>query len=129
MSKLRRSDLFIENRPAQNAQLRRSGIFGPAQAGATAKCAKYANGFFSCISRISRLKSDAAPTELNNPLIAVATNMPLLWSYETAGYKQSKTNRKKLFSHVGGARILDVSLTPWLQPGANFPIAGTAKLG
>jgi hypothetical protein len=28
LSKLRRSDLFVENGPAQAAQLRRSGIFG-----------------------------------------------------------------------------------------------------
>src|ERR1019366_2524334 len=54
LSKLRRSDLFVENRPAQAAQLRRSGIF--------------------------RRRADVAPTELENLLIASATNIPLLRS-------------------------------------------------
>ena len=84
LSKLRRSDLFVENRSAQDSQLRRSGIFGPAPAGATAKYAKYANGIFSRGSRDSRLKSDVAPTELDNLLIAWATKIPLLRSFELA---------------------------------------------
>lgn len=78
LSKLRRSDLFVENGPAQALQLRRSDIFCHSQTGATAKYAKYANGIFSRGSRGSRLKSDVAPTELEIILDPVATNMPRL---------------------------------------------------
>jgi hypothetical protein len=84
LSKLRRSDLFVENGPAQALQLRRSGIFRHSQTGATAKYAKYANGIFSRGSRGSRLKSDVAPTELNNFLIALATKIPRLRRWELA---------------------------------------------
>jgi hypothetical protein len=52
LSKLRRSDLFVENRSAQDSKLRRSGIF--------------------------LRRKDVAPTELNNFLIALATNMSRL---------------------------------------------------
>lgn len=57
-SQLRRSDLFVENRSAQDSKLRRSGIF--------------------------RRHKDVAPTELNNLLIALATKIPLLRSWQTA---------------------------------------------
>jgi len=57
-SKLRRSDLFVENRSAQDSKLRRSGIFFR--------------------------RKDVAPTELNNFLIALATKIPLLRSCGTA---------------------------------------------
>ncbi len=59
-SQLRRSDLFVENRSAQDSKLRRSGIF--------------------------RRRADVAPTELNDFLMAGATNMPLLRSYETGRF-------------------------------------------
>lgn len=56
LSKLRRSDLFVENQSAQDSKLRRSGIF--------------------------RRRKDVAPTELNNFLIVLATKIPLLRSWE-----------------------------------------------
>ena len=58
--KLRRSDLFVENQSVQDSKLRRSGIF--------------------------RRHKDVAPTELNNFLIALATKIPLLrsWQMQTA---------------------------------------------
>jgi hypothetical protein len=58
LSKLRRSDLFVENRPAQDSQLRRSGIF--------------------------RRRADVAPTELEIFLDALATNIPRLRRWEMA---------------------------------------------
>ena len=58
LSKLRRSDLFAENRSAQAAQLRRSGIF-------------------NFVSR-----AEVAPTELENFLDAVATKIPRLRRWE-----------------------------------------------
>jgi hypothetical protein len=73
LGKLRRSDLFVENQFAQDSQLRRSGIF--------------------------RRRADAAPTELNNFLIAVDTKIPLLRRCGTARENSS------------------FSLTPRLQPG------------
>lgn len=66
-SKLRRSDLFVENRSAQDSKVRpafisfrrggRSGIF--------------------------RRRKDVAPTELNHFLIASATNMSRLRRWNT----------------------------------------------
>ncbi len=58
LSKLRRSDLFVENRPAQDSQLRRSGIF--------------------------HWRDYVAPTELENLLMALTTKIPLLRSYKMA---------------------------------------------
>ena len=58
LSKLRRSDLVVENRSAQDSQLRRSGIF--------------------------RRGADVAPTELENSLVALATNMSRLRRFELA---------------------------------------------
>jgi hypothetical protein len=58
LGEFRRNDIFVENQPAQDFQLRRSGIGGQ-------------SGY-------------AAPTELNDSLVALATNMPLLRSYEMA---------------------------------------------
>jgi hypothetical protein len=58
LSKLRRSDLFVENRSAQGLQLRRSGIFRP--------------------------RADVAPTELEIFLDAVATKIPRLRRWEKA---------------------------------------------
>jgi len=58
LSKLRRSDLFVENRSAQDSKLRRSGIF--------------------------HWRDYVAPTELNNLLIALTTKIPLLRSYKMA---------------------------------------------
>lgn len=57
LSKLRGSDIFVENRSLRGSQLRRSGIFD--------------------------LPGYAAPTELNGLLGALATNMPLLRSWKT----------------------------------------------
>lgn len=58
LSKLRRSDLFVENRSSQDSQLRRSDIF--------------------------RRRADVAPTELEIFLDALATKIPLLRSWEMA---------------------------------------------
>jgi hypothetical protein len=58
LSKLRRSDLFVENRPAQDSQLRRSGIV--------------------------LWRDYVAPTELKNLLMALTTKIPLLRSYKMA---------------------------------------------
>ena len=58
LSKLRRSDLFVENRSAQGLQLRRSGIF--------------------------RRRADVAPTELEIFLDALATKIPRLRRWEMA---------------------------------------------
>jgi hypothetical protein len=58
LSKLRRSDLFVENRTAQDSKLRRSVIF--------------------------HWREYVAPTELKNLLIALTTKIPLLRSYEPA---------------------------------------------
>jgi hypothetical protein len=69
LSKLRRSDLFVENRSTQGLQLRRSGIFR--------RCA------------------DVAPTELKNFLIAVSTKMPRLRRSETAWWTQTILSKLK----------------------------------
>jgi hypothetical protein len=60
LSKLRRSDLFVENRSAQALQLRRSGIF--------------------------RRRADVAPTELEIFLDALATKIPRLRRWEMATF-------------------------------------------
>ena len=81
-SKLRRSDLFVENRSAQDSKLRRSGIF--------------------------LRRKDVAPTELNNFLIALATKIPLLRSCgtTTAGARASA----RFNVHCGEAREISSPL-------------------
>jgi len=64
LSKLRRSDLFVENRSAQDSQLRRSGIFRP--------------------------RADVAPTELEIFLDALATKIPRLRRWEMAWARVQK---------------------------------------
>lgn len=89
LSKLRRSDLFVENRSAQDSQLRRSGIFG------------------------SRGRSphqfDVAPTELKNLLIAFATKISRLRRWGIAKSFLSKP----VFS-AGGAQDSSPRRQPWV---------------
>ena len=143
-SKLRRSDLFVENRSAQDSQLRRSGIFRLA----SRKGRKGRKGidFQNLCARrglgVRFLSADVAPTELDNFLIAWATKIPLLRSFGGARlWSQTQPQRVAITERVGnlgraaaGAsafavlrrdeshttalRIMgDLSLTPWLQPG------------
>ena len=133
-SKLRRSDLFVENRSAQDSQLRRSGIFRLA----SRKGRKGRKGidFQNLCARrglgVRFLSADVAPTELDNFLIAWATKIPLLRSFggarlwsQTQPQRVAITERVGNFvraaagaSHTTALRIMgDLSLTPWLQPG------------
>ena len=128
LSKLRRSDLFVENRSAQDSQLRRSGIF-------------------HFVSR-----ADVAPTELENFLDAVATKIPrlrrwempqinsrgsvqgdvnvapaswsapVLWRFDHGGQKRQRAAAVQNLAEFGG-----VSLTPWLQPGVERPPGTTNR--
>lgn len=68
LSKLRRSDLFVENRSSQDSQLRRSGIF--------------------------RRRADVAPTELEFFLDAVVTKIPRLRRWEMALAQAKNFNRE-----------------------------------
>jgi hypothetical protein len=66
LSKLRRSDLFVENRSAQDSQLRRSGIFGGASVLAS-RCLRTATDFvFGSWGHSPHQphQIDVAPTEL-----------------------------------------------------------------
>ena len=74
LSKLRRSDLFVENRSAQDSQLRRSGIF-------------------NFVSR-----AEVAPTELENFLDAVATKIPRLRRFGGARL-WSETQPQRVIKH------------------------------
>ena len=80
LSKLRRSDLFVENRSAQASQLRRSGIFGIQRKDAKAQRRQGTRGNFFAALRLCALalKIDAAPPELENFLRASATKIPRL---------------------------------------------------
>ena len=80
LSKLRRSDLFVENRSAQDSELRRSGIFGGARL-LTSRLPSVRNG---SRGRSPHQNNDVAPTELKNLLIALTTKIPLLRSWEPA---------------------------------------------
>ena len=80
-SKLRKSDLFVENRSAQDSKLRRSGIFGIQRKDAKAQRRQGKNFFAALRLCALALKIDVAPTELNNFLIALATKIPLLRSW------------------------------------------------
>jgi hypothetical protein len=80
LSKLRRSDLFVENRPAQDSKLRRSGIFGGARL-LTSRLPSARNG---SRGRSPHQNNDVAPTELKNLWVAFTTKIPLLRSYEPA---------------------------------------------
>jgi hypothetical protein len=84
LSKLRRSDLFVENRPAQAAQLRRSGIFGFQRKDAKAQRRQGTPENFFATLRLCALalKNDVAPTELKNLFSALATNMSRLRRWE-----------------------------------------------
>ena len=80
LSKLRRSDLFVENRPAQDSKLRRSGIFGGARL-LTSRLPSTRNG---SRGRSPHQNNDVAPTELKNLLMVLTTKILLLRSYEPA---------------------------------------------
>jgi hypothetical protein len=86
LSKLRRSDLFVENRSAQGLQLRRSGIFGFQRQDAKAQRRQGTSENFFAALRLCALalKNDAAPTELEIFSDVLATKIPRLRRWELA---------------------------------------------
>jgi hypothetical protein len=80
-----RREIFVENRSAQDLQLRRSGIFGIKRQDAKAQ-RRGAWGNFLAAWRLCALalKNDAAPTELKNNLSALATKISRLRRWESA---------------------------------------------
>ena len=80
LSKLRRSDLFVENRPVQDSELRRSGIFG----GARLLTSRLPSTRKGSRGRSPHQNNDVAPTELKNLLMVLTTKIPLLRSFEPA---------------------------------------------
>jgi hypothetical protein len=75
LSKLRRSEIFVENPSAQDSKLRRSGIF-------------------------RRRAEDVAPTELKSPIIASATNMSRLRRCEIARLNSGSTRVPRVLVNV-----------------------------
>jgi hypothetical protein len=94
LSKLRKSDLFVENRPAQAAQLRRSGIFGIQRPDAKAQRRQGTSKNFFAALRLCALalKNDAAPTELEIFSDARATKIPRLRRLETSRFVDAAQN-------------------------------------
>jgi len=118
LSKLRRSDLFVENRSAQNPQLRRSGIFGGARL-LTSRLPSARNG---SRGRSPHQNNDVAPTELKNLLVALATKIPLLRSYEPAEANLS------LGSACVPHALVNVPFTSTVRPDTPFDwVARTVK--
>jgi hypothetical protein len=80
-----RRGIFVENRIAEDFQLRRSGMFGIKRKDAkTQRRGAWENFLAAWRLCALALKNDAAPTELKNNLSALATKISRLRRWESA---------------------------------------------